>query len=99
VLAEHPGVAEVCVVGVPHPTWGEAVVAVVRRRPGFAELDAASLIAHCQGRISRVEAPKHVHFIDEPLPRTLTGKLQKAAVRAWFLEAAVPVPWSLPSRD
>lgn len=99
VLAEHPGVAEVCVVGVPHPTWGEAVVAVVRRRPGFAELDAASLIAHCQARISRVEAPKHVHFIDEPLPRTLTGKLQKAAVRAWFLEAAVPVPWSLPSRD
>ena len=78
-LNEMPGVAESAVVGVPHPDFGEAVVAVVVARPG-AVPDAAALVAALKGRIANFKVPKHLAVVDE-LPRNAMGKVQKNLLR------------------
>jgi O-succinylbenzoic acid--CoA ligase len=74
ILAEHPGVDEVAVVGRPHPEWGEAVTAIVVPRPGQAPRDE-ELRAHCAGRLAPFKVPKAFELRAEPLPRTRSGKL------------------------
>jgi malonyl-CoA/methylmalonyl-CoA synthetase len=74
-----PGVAESAVVGVPHPDFGEAVVAVVVRRPG-ATIDGEALIAALKNRIAHFKVPKCVFVADE-LPRNAMGKVQKKLLR------------------
>ena len=74
-----PGVAESAVVGVPHPDFGEAVVAVVVRRAG-ATLDGESIIAALKQRIAHFKVPKRVFVADE-LPRNAMGKVQKNLLR------------------
>jgi malonyl-CoA/methylmalonyl-CoA synthetase len=76
---ELPGVAESAVVGVPHPDFGEAVVAVVVPRPGAA-LDGAQLCAALKSRIAGFKVPKQVFIVDE-LPRNAMGKVQKNLLR------------------
>lgn len=78
-LNELPGVAESAVIGVPHPDFGEAVVAVVAPRAGAA-LDPAALIAQLKSRIAGFKVPKRL-FVVEELPRNVMGKVQKAALR------------------
>jgi malonyl-CoA/methylmalonyl-CoA synthetase len=78
-LNEHPGVAESAVIGVPHPDFGEAVVAVVVPKPG-ARIDAAALIAGLKGKIANFKVPKLV-FIEPELPRNQMGKVQKNLLR------------------
>jgi malonyl-CoA/methylmalonyl-CoA synthetase len=78
-LNEQPGVAESAVIGVPHPDFGEAVVAVVVAKPGAA-LDAAALIASMKNKIAAFKVPKHV-FIGDELPRNQMGKVQKNLLR------------------
>ena len=73
ILAEHPGVAEVAVVGVPHPHSGEAVKAYVVAEAGV-HLDEEQLIAHCAENLARYKCPNKILFVDE-LPRGLGGKL------------------------
>jgi long-chain acyl-CoA synthetase len=73
VLAMHPGVAEVGVVGVPHPHTGEAVKAFVVTAPG-AHLDEDELIDYAGEQLARYKCPSKIHFVDE-LPRNLNGKL------------------------
>jgi fatty-acyl-CoA synthase len=75
VLAEHPAVAQVAVLGVPDARWGEVVVAVVQCGPGSAA-DAAALGAFSRERLAAYKVPKHWHFADE-LPVTASGKVQK----------------------
>jgi long-chain acyl-CoA synthetase len=77
-LAEHPGVAEVGVVGVPHPHHGEAVKAFVVAKPG-AHLDEDQLIEWCGDRLARYKCPTKVLFVDE-LPRNVSGKLIRRAL-------------------
>ena len=72
-LAEHPGVAEVGVVGVPHPHTGEAVKAFVVLEPG-ADVDEDALIDFARDHLARYKCPSKILFVDE-LPRTATGKL------------------------
>jgi malonyl-CoA/methylmalonyl-CoA synthetase len=78
-LNDLPGVAESAVIGVPHPDFGEAVVAVVTPEPG-ASPDPAALIAELKTRIANFKVPKRV-FVVEELPRNVMGKIQKALLR------------------
>jgi acyl-CoA synthetase (AMP-forming)/AMP-acid ligase II len=79
-LYQHPGVAEVAVIGVPDDTWGETVKALVVGRGGD-ELTEAELIAFCRDRLAHFKCPTSVEVRDS-LPRTATGKLQKFKLRA-----------------
>ncbi|MES2272294.1 MAG: AMP-binding protein [Pseudomonadota bacterium] len=76
VLDEVPGVVESAVIGVPHPDFGEAVVAVL---VGTADPDA--VIAAARQQLASFKTPKKIIFLDE-LPRNAMGKVQKAALRA-----------------
>ena len=78
VIMEHPGVLEVCVVGVPDDRWGEVPKAFVVPRQG-ASVDADEVIEFTRERIARFKAPKYVEFTD--LPKTATGKIQKYVLR------------------
>jgi long-chain acyl-CoA synthetase len=73
VLDDHPGVAEVGVVGVPHPHTGEAVKAFVVAEEG-ADVDEDELIEWCLDHLARYKCPSKVIFVDE-LPRNVSGKL------------------------
>jgi malonyl-CoA/methylmalonyl-CoA synthetase len=78
-LNEQAGVAESAVVGVPHPDFGEGVIAVVIGKPGAA-LDEAALIAALKDKIAAFKVPKRV-FIEAELPRNQMGKVQKNLLR------------------
>jgi long-chain acyl-CoA synthetase len=75
VLAAHPGVAEVAVVGVPDERAGEAVVAYVVPAEGTS-LDADELLAAAAGRLARFKLPRTVEVVSA-LPHTVTGKIMK----------------------
>jgi malonyl-CoA/methylmalonyl-CoA synthetase len=72
-------VAEASVIGVPHPDFGEAVVAVVVRKPGAA-LDADTIVATLKHEIANFKVPKRVFVVDQ-LPRNAMGKVQKNLLR------------------
>jgi len=79
VLLLHEGVAEVAVVGMPHPHTGEAVKAFVVAAPG-AHLDEEELVSHCARHLARYKAPSAVEFFDA-LPKGGTGKILKKELR------------------
>ena len=91
VVAEHPAVAQVCVIGTPDEKWGEAVTAVVVLRPGHPrDQDAvAQLTTEIQAAVKErkgsVQSPKQV-IITDSVPVTALGKPDKKAVRAQFWE-------------
>ncbi|MGZ5378705.1 MAG: fatty-acid--CoA ligase FadD8 [Mycobacterium sp.] len=93
VVAEHPSVAQVCVIGTPDEKWGEAVTAVVVLRPDAASDEAAiaTMTAEIQSAVKErkgsVQSPKQV-IIVESVPVTALGKPDKKAVRAQFWEGA-----------
>jgi len=74
------GVVESAVIGLPHPDFGEAVAAVVQKRPGRDDVTEASIIAAVKGELANFKVPKRVWFVDE-LPRNQMGKVQKALLR------------------
>lgn len=82
VLAEHPAVTEVAVIGVPDEKWGEAVKAVVAVDGSVSEAD---LTDWCRDRLARYKCPRSVDIIDE-LPRNPTGKILKKELRKPFWE-------------
>jgi acyl-CoA synthetase (AMP-forming)/AMP-acid ligase II len=76
-LAQHPGIAEVAVVGVPDVQWGEIVCAVVVPAGG-APPTLAELQRHCEGQIAPYKRPRRLELVTS-LPRTLaTGQVQRA---------------------
>ena len=93
VIAEHPAVAQVCVVGTPDDKWGEAVTAVVvlRGDADSSEAAVAQMTAEIQAAVKErkgsVQSPKQVVLADS-LPLTGLGKPDKKAVRARFWEGA-----------
>jgi malonyl-CoA/methylmalonyl-CoA synthetase len=78
-INEMPGVAESAVVGVPHPDFGEAVVAIVVPRAG-SSVDSAEVLAALKGRIANFKVPKQIFVVPE-LPRNAMGKVQKNLLR------------------
>jgi fatty-acyl-CoA synthase len=91
VVAEHPSVAQVCVIGTPDEKWGEAVTAVVVLRPD-APSDSESIDrmtleiqAAVKERKGSVQSPKQVIIVDS-VPVTALGKPDKKTVRARFWE-------------
>jgi len=95
VLDALPGVDESAVIGVPHPDFGEAVVAVVVRagaagEPRAEAAEEAALILAARERLAAFKAPKRVIFVGA-LPRNAMGKVQKAALRAEFADVFDPV--------
>jgi fatty-acyl-CoA synthase len=77
VVGTHPDVAEVAVVGLPDPEWGEVVTAVIVPRPGARAPSLEAVRAHCERRLARFKHPRRVEEIDA-LPRTAaTGQIQR----------------------
>ncbi len=70
------GVEESAVVGVPHPDFGEAVIAVVKRHAGHDDLTEEIVLRAAKAEIAAYKAPKRVFFADA-LPRNAMGKVQK----------------------
>ena len=85
VLLEHPGVAEVAVVGVPDAKYGEAVAAFIRPAAGAA-FDPGALKAHCRAQIAAQKTPSHWIEVSE-WPLTGSGKIQKFELRNQWLAA------------
>lgn len=84
VYAADPRVLETAVIGLPHDRWGEAVTAVVVLKPGES-LAEDRLITKIKSQLSSFKCPKRVLFT-ESLPKTATGKIQKAKLRQQFAD-------------
>lgn len=78
-LLTHAAVADVAVIGIPDPRWGESVRAVIVR-VAECQVAAEELITHCRAQIARYKAPKSIVFVDT-LPRLGTGKIDKVSIR------------------
>jgi acyl-CoA synthetase (AMP-forming)/AMP-acid ligase II len=80
VIASHPAVAEVAVLGLPDPEWGEAVTAFVVAKPGVA-VSEHDLVEHCRARLAGYKKPRSVRFVAS-LPRSHYGKVLRAQLIA-----------------
>ncbi|MEW6636608.1 MAG: AMP-binding protein [Actinomycetota bacterium] len=79
-LASHPKVADVAVIGAPHPEWGESVAAVVVPAPAEEPPTLEELRSFAAGRLADFKLPRHIRLV-EALPRNPAGKVLKAALR------------------
>ena len=86
-ILTHPAVAEVAVVGLPHPKWGEAGVACIVPRPGMT-VGEAELLAHLKDRIARYKQPLRV-VVWDALPKSGYGKVPKMLVKDRLAEEDV----------
>ena len=84
VLAEHPALQDVAVIGVPDERWGEVPKAVVVAKAG-ATVDTDEVLAYCRERLASFKCPKTVDVVAE-LPRNPTGKILKKDLRKPFWE-------------
>ncbi|KAB7755694.1 long-chain-fatty-acid--CoA ligase [Mycolicibacterium mucogenicum] len=80
VLAEHPAVSEVAIIGVPDEKWGESVKAVVTLEGSGDGVSDADLIAFARERLAAYKCPKTIDFVDD-MPRNPTGKILKKELR------------------
>lgn len=90
VLLDMPAVAEVAIIGVPDPKWGEVGLAVVVPVPG-AQVTLTGLHTACEGRLARYKHPRHLEITDA-LDRNVTGKVSKPALLARYAPTYRPQP-------
>jgi acyl-CoA synthetase (AMP-forming)/AMP-acid ligase II len=79
VLSGFPGVLEAAVIGAPHETLGETVIAYVAYRPGFTA-STDQLHEHCAGQLTRYKRPVAINVV-ESLPKNAVGKIDKIRLR------------------
>jgi malonyl-CoA/methylmalonyl-CoA synthetase len=80
ILDRLDGIAESAVIGIPHPDFGEGVVAVVRPHTPALPLSGPKIITLLKNQLAAFKVPKTIVFIEE-LPRNAMGKVMKAALR------------------
>jgi long-chain acyl-CoA synthetase len=85
-IFEHPDVIDCAVVGVPHPTLGEEVAAVIVLRAGRV-IEGEEIARHVSARLAKFEVPTRVIFRSTPLPRNPQGKVLKRDLRASLAES------------
>ena len=83
-LDEIAGVAESAVIGLPHPDFGEAVAAVIVKKPAAALVEA-DVVGSLKGKLAAFKLPKRV-FVVEDLPRNAMGKVQKNELRKRYAD-------------
>lgn len=88
VIQAHPDVSQVAVIGVPHPDWGEAVMAVIVAHPD-SNPSKESIMELCRKELSKYKRPKEIRFVDA-LPLTPYGKIDKKALRSFFARDIQP---------
>ncbi|GAC1589024.1 MAG: AMP-binding protein [Acidimicrobiales bacterium] len=87
-LFTHPGVAEVAVLGIPDPKWGEELAAVVRLAPGHEAVTEKELRAFVRDRLAPQKAPRVWSFVEQ-LPLTPSGKIQKFVLREQLVNGEI----------
>lgn len=80
-LSEHPGVADVVVIGLPDETWGKRVHAIVQRSDSASDLTEADVISFGRDRLASYKLPKSVEFVDL-IPRAASTKVSRSALVA-----------------
>jgi bile acid-coenzyme A ligase len=80
-LSEHPGVADVAVIGLPDPEWGRRVHALIEPADRAHPPSPDDLRAHCRARLAGYKVPKSFEIVDR-LPRTAAGKINRSALVA-----------------
>ncbi|XP_074310696.1 trans-cinnamate:CoA ligase, peroxisomal-like [Silene latifolia] len=81
VIFRHSEVAEVAVVAMPHPRWGESPCAFVVKKSQSKNVTEQDILKHCRSNLTHYMVPKKVVFMKD-LPKTSTGKVQKPILRA-----------------
>ena len=85
VLAAHPALSEVAVVGGPDPVMGEKVCAFLVVKPGAVEPDVEEIKQHCRRMLAPYKVPVEIRYL-EALPRNATGKVRKPELRQILCE-------------
>ena len=84
-LGHIDGIQDSAVIGVPHPDFGEGVIAIIERKSGSNKLTPESVVTQLTAEVARYKLPKRV-FIADKLPRNALGKVQKNELRKAYSE-------------
>jgi fatty-acyl-CoA synthase len=79
ILADHPKVFNVAIIGVPDEKWGETGMALITVNEG-ERLTKEEALSYLQGKVARYKIPRHVEFVDE-LPMTASGRIKKVDLK------------------
>jgi acyl-CoA synthetase (AMP-forming)/AMP-acid ligase II len=84
VIAKLPQVSEVAVIGVPHPSWGEEVKAIVKLKEGVT-ITEQEVLGYCKKNLAGFKRPRSIEFVED-FPRTATGKVLKRILKKPYWE-------------
>jgi fatty-acyl-CoA synthase len=87
VVAAHPKVSEVAIIGVPDPKWGETPMAVIVAHDPAAPPSDAEIETHCRAHLAPYKRPRHLVIVDA-LPRNASGKVLKSRLRMGLIDLA-----------